>query len=376
MIRIVCRSSTQTGTPSDALHDTSKGAKRYSAPVTATVTATPQSIVARALSDADREAISGWHYPEALAIYDPGPGAHELREPEHFALAWPDGELIGYATLGEQAQVPGGSYAADSGTTDLGMGLRPDLVGRGLGATALLAVIDEAVRRTPTARLRVTVAESNARATALVTHAGFQASHHFTRGRDGRGFIQYERDAVGGLHGGYGLARVEACDRAALVGLLDVYLDELSPYAGHDVGARIGSEYRYLDAYFSEPGRHAFLMRVGEEVAGFAMIRGPESTGEGWSVAEFFVGPQHRRSGLGRWAISSIWRRFGGSWSLEVHTANAGAVAFWTRCVRSVSTHEPDVVPFEAQDGPRLRFAFDVGAPSRQSGGGATGGSA
>lgn len=153
-------------------------------------------MVARPLSDADREAIAAWHYPGTLAIYDPGADAFALREPDHFALASADGALIGYGTLGEQARVPGGAYESIPGVVDVGMGLRPALVGRGLGPPALLVVIDEALRRSAATRLRATVATANERATALVTHLGFRPSHRFRRARDGREFVQYERAAV------------------------------------------------------------------------------------------------------------------------------------------------------------------------------------
>lgn len=158
----------------------------------------PPAIVARPLSDADREAIAAWHYPDALAIYDPGPDAFALREPEHFALGRSDGELIGHATLGEQARGPGGVYESTPSIVDIGMGLRPDLVGEGLGATALVVVIEEALRRLSPSRVRATVAAPNGRATALVTHLDFDESHRFHRRSDGREFVLYERDAAAG----------------------------------------------------------------------------------------------------------------------------------------------------------------------------------
>lgn len=323
----------------------------------------PSVIVARPLCDADREAIATWRYPGALAIYDPGPDAFALREPEHFAVGRADGELIGYATLGEQARVPGGAYELTPSVVDIGMGLRPDLVGEGLGATALLVVIEEAWRRLSPSRIRATVAAANGRATALVTHLGFQQSHRFHRSSDGREFLQYERDTILDNPSRRTLSAVRPDRRPILAGLLDEYLGELSSHRERAVGAESAREYRYLDAYFGEPGRHAFLMLVGARVAGFALIRGPESTGAAWHVAEFFERPQHRTAGLGRWAITSIWRRFPGKWELQVHGANAEAISFWTRCVRAVSKTEPDVSRFEADDGERLQFEFCVAPP-------------
>lgn len=144
----------------------------------------------RTLSDLDREAIASWRYPGELAIYDPGSGAAELRAPDHVALVSPDGTLLGYGSLGRQGQVPGGRYDGDA--IDLGMGLRPDLVGRGLGPAALSVLIDYAKRDHD--RVRVTVADANPRAGALVRDLGFAPSHRFARASDGRAFTQFEHD--------------------------------------------------------------------------------------------------------------------------------------------------------------------------------------
>lgn len=153
-------------------------------------------IVTRKLTDADRESISCWHYGGDLGVYDPRSGAVELRDPDHVALALHDGVLLGYGTLGLEAQVPGGTYAGGQDVLDLGIGLRPDLVGQGHGSDVLRALMKEAQRRFTASRYRVTVASANPRATALVMRLGFTPSHRFQRKRDGREFVQYERPVM------------------------------------------------------------------------------------------------------------------------------------------------------------------------------------
>jgi len=148
-------------------------------------------IVVRPLTDADRRQISTWHYPGELAIYDPGAGAFDLHPPDHVALAGEDGELLGYGTLGREAQVPGGLYEGDA-VVDVGLGLHPDHIGAGRGRAALRSLLAHAARRQDVRGFRATVASSNARATALVLGAGFEASYRFDRA-DGRAFTQYER---------------------------------------------------------------------------------------------------------------------------------------------------------------------------------------
>ncbi|MCH9687910.1 MAG: GNAT family N-acetyltransferase [Deltaproteobacteria bacterium] len=157
------------------------------------------SIAVRSLTDADRGAIATWHYGGDLAIYDPGPGAMALREPDHIALVNTDGVLLGYGTTGVEARVPGGRYdgdgsdGSDGGCVDLGLGLRPDLVGAGHGAPALLALMAWASRELRANRFRATIAAVNPRANGLMRSLGFAQTHRFVRPRDGRQFVQYER---------------------------------------------------------------------------------------------------------------------------------------------------------------------------------------
>jgi hypothetical protein len=98
-----------------------------------------------------------------------------------------------------------------------------------------------------------------------------------------------------------GEARLE--DREILARMLDDYLHELAAHRERAVGATNSRDYPYLDAYFSESGRHPFLIRQQGSVVGLALIRSPASTGAVWEMAEFY--PEDRcplwrgRVGLG-----------------------------------------------------------------------------
>ena len=62
---------------------------------------------------------------------------------------------------------------------DIGLGVRPDLTGKGRGSDYLNAVIDFAQRTYGPERLRVTIAAFNTRARRVWEGAGFQRSRHF-----------------------------------------------------------------------------------------------------------------------------------------------------------------------------------------------------
>jgi predicted acetyltransferase len=154
------------------------------------------------------------------------------------------------------------------------------------------------------------------------------------------------------------LVAASSSDRPILIGLLDSYLRELALHREIAVGATGSHNYPYLDAYFHEPGRYAFLIRRDGAVVGFALIRASESTGRAWQAAEFYVDPQNRRGGVGRAAIGLIWKRFPGEWERQIHARNNAAIQFWTSCVKETAHSEAMITNVNASDGRRLQLNF------------------
>ena len=94
------------------------------------------------------------------------------------------GELVGFFCFGAGGRVPGGEragvYAEDA--VDVGLGLRPDLTGRGLGGAFVAAGLahGRAVLTPPPTRFRLSVAAFNERAIRVYERAGFRAGPRFT----------------------------------------------------------------------------------------------------------------------------------------------------------------------------------------------------
>lgn len=155
--------------------------------------------------------------------------------------------------------------------------------------------------------------------------------------------------------------RAEVGDAPRIEGLLHDYLRELSAFGDPSPEAADPGGYPYLDAYWAEPGRHPFLIQCDGRTVGFSFIRGPTSTGtDFYEVAEFYVVPANRRSGIGRSAVFSIWEELPGRWELQVHTENGAAMKFWSSCVREMAVGTPEVSEVQASDGLRLRYRFSV----------------
>ena len=143
--------------------------------------------------------------------------------------------------------------------------------------------------------------------------------------------------------------------------LLDEYLLELGSYRDVPSGATNSVSYPYLDAYWSEPGRRAFIIQYGGHSVGFALIRDPTSTKSAvYQLAEFYIKPESRRLGIGRRAVHAIWKRFSGQWELQVHTRNSTAVQFWESCIEAVTSEPPQVREVQGRDGKRIQFDFSI----------------
>jgi RimJ/RimL family protein N-acetyltransferase len=87
--------------------------------------------------------------------------------------------MIGFCTFGGDARVAGYVYADDA--LDVGLGMRPDLVGRRRGLAFTQAVLDFGRREYAPHAMRVTIAGLNRRAQRLCLALGFRATARFLR---------------------------------------------------------------------------------------------------------------------------------------------------------------------------------------------------
>lgn len=143
--------------------------------------------------------VARWRYPPPYDLYnidaEPLALAHFLAAAPGYYCLREGGELAGFCCFGADARVPGGDYAAPA--VDLGLGLRPDLTGRGLGRGYLDAIIGFAERELDPPALRLSVAAFNARAIRLYGRAGFREVQRFGATYSGQPFLVMVRPAGG-----------------------------------------------------------------------------------------------------------------------------------------------------------------------------------
>ena len=147
--------------------------------------------------------LAGWRYEPPYDFNDfESDGLEELldRDSPYYAATDPRRALAGFCCFGPTAQVPKGHPAGacdDHQALDIGLGLRPDLTGQGLGAAFLDAVLAFACDTVAPVRFRVSVVTWNRRAILVYERAGFRSAGTFeSAGVDGaHEFLCMIRDA-------------------------------------------------------------------------------------------------------------------------------------------------------------------------------------
>jgi len=126
-------------------------------------------------------------------------------------------------------------------------------------------------------------------------------------------------------------------DAPVLANLLELYVHDLSPVFGLELGPDGRFGYEKLPLYWSQPEqRLAFLVRCAGRLAGFALVtRGSPGSDDpqALDVAEFFIVRRHRRAGVGREAAFLLWDRVPGSWIVRVSEGNQPGCDFWSGTV-------------------------------------------
>ena len=120
-------------------------------------------------------------------------------------------------------------------------------------------------------------------------------------------------------------------DKPALWAMLQMYIAELAPWAGVKPVDGVYS-YALFDAYWRDEDRHPFWAIADSERVGFALVWQDRENGVA-RMAEFFVAPRFRRTGLGEAFARDVIERFPGAWKIRQIALNTPAVAFWRKAL-------------------------------------------
>jgi [ribosomal protein S18]-alanine N-acetyltransferase len=139
------------------------------------------------MSQPEALVIAAWHYEPPYSFYDWTADADDLaellgkeaREGKYFSAAGADEELVGWF-----------AFSCEADCVDFGLGLRPDLTGRGFGLAYLQAGLAFAEQRFTPRQFRLSVATFNKRAIRVYEQAGFSPLRTFDHATNG-GIYQF-----------------------------------------------------------------------------------------------------------------------------------------------------------------------------------------
>ncbi|WP_309122581.1 GNAT family N-acetyltransferase [Paenibacillus sp.] len=138
------------------------------------------------MSEDVANAILRWTYEKPYDFYnnDQTPDAvRELLDSNYYALLDSNKEIVGFYCVGHSAQVPNDQYRYSENYLDVGVGMRPDLTGQGLGTAFFATVLSHMRQERRALPKRLTVAAFNLRAIRLYQKFGFTREAEFLKGR-------------------------------------------------------------------------------------------------------------------------------------------------------------------------------------------------
>ncbi len=135
------------------------------------------------MESGDARIIATWRYPDPYSFYDMESDRDDLEEfldfqdwdeDSNFAVLNVEGELVGFFT-----------FTWNDDTLILGLGLRPDMTGAGLGVLFVRTGLEYARVKFSPKELRLSVATFNKRAIRVYEKCGFKVSRTFMNSTNG-----------------------------------------------------------------------------------------------------------------------------------------------------------------------------------------------
>ena len=159
-----------------------------------------------------------------------------------------------------------------------------------------------------------------------------------------------------------------AADRSLIEGLFQFYIydfSEMEPAGSDDLSFNtegLFEPYPYLPEYWTAEDRWPLLIRVDDQLAGFALINTVSHKGGlvERNMAEFFVARKYRGGEVAARALHQVLALHPGRWEVAVVARNARALTFWPRAIAAAATVR-DIERLERDDehwkGPIWTFA-------------------
>jgi ribosomal-protein-alanine N-acetyltransferase len=129
--------------------------------------------------------VLSWKYDEPYDFYNnelTPEAVSEMLDDSYFAVCDLEKGIVGFFCIGNSAQVPNNLYNYSKNFTDIGLGIKPELTGKGYGASFFPVVLSYIIETFGNVPIRLTVAKFNQRAIRLYKKFGSRQEAEFIKG--------------------------------------------------------------------------------------------------------------------------------------------------------------------------------------------------
>lgn len=137
------------------------------------------------------------------------------------------------------------------------------------------------------------------------------------------------------------LIKIESKDKSILQNLFQLYMHDITASLSMDVNEHGLFEYNYIDYYFTENNRYAYLIYINNNIGGFAliddefMVLNPNENTPCFDFSEMFILNSYKRKGYGEIVANQIFEIHKGYWEIRPVPRSEGAKKFWLKVVKN-----------------------------------------
>lgn len=140
------------------------------------------------------------------------------------------------------------------------------------------------------------------------------------------------------------LIKIESKDKSILQNLFQLYMHDITASLPMDVNEHGLFEYNYIDYYFTEENRYAYLIYVEDKIAGFVliddefMVLEKQKDTPCYDFSEMFILNAYKKKGYGEIAVKQIFDMYKGNWEIRPVPRSEGAKKFWLKVVKNYTS--------------------------------------
>ncbi len=162
----------------------------------------------------------------------------------------------------------------------------------------------------------------------------------------------------------FSLRRAAVADLPRIENLMQFYNYDLSESYPLSFGENGLYTLRPKQAYWSLPTVHPYLIEVGPELAGFAVVdHDVVATTSNFNLGYFFIGRRFRKQGIGKQIVRQLLQRYTGNWEIYHLHENVAAKNFWSKALTAAGIADAKISEQMIDDEVCILYTFSSTGP-------------